>query len=107
MRNRFLYVCLLPFLYALVSMPLQNGSWQEYLLLGASTGLLITTYFLEPSKEVVPVYRTVLVHLFILAVYAAIFYWVSDWSLLEAISFGVLCLPAIIDIGQLVVLRKR
>lgn len=106
MKTIAFYIALVLFLYPLLAMPLEDGSWKEYLLVGASLGMSITALLEKTPVATVPPSRTVLASLLFAGFYTGIFYAVSDASPLELLSLGLLWIPTIKEVGRWAILKK-
>jgi predicted neutral ceramidase superfamily lipid hydrolase len=103
MQSILHYIILIAFSYALISLPIPNGDWQEYLLLGASLAIIILSIKEDIDFEKTKRYRGLIGVVIILGVYWSIFYMLSDWSSLETTSLVILCLGAVINFVRLLV----
>ena len=106
MQHSFYYLLLIPFLYALISIPIPDGDWQEYLLLGASLGMAFLAFKEQAKAQQTNPSKALMAMAFYGGVYGFIFYMSSDWSMLETASLIILCLPSLINFGRVLMGKK-
>ena len=107
MQRTLYYIFLISFLYALISIPMPNGDWQEYLLLGASLAMPILALEEHVGFEKTKLYKALIVTAIFLGVYGIIFYMSSDWSSLETTSLVILCIPPLVNFVRFLVVGKK
>jgi len=101
------YIILIAFSYALISLPIPNGDWQEYLLLGACLGMTILSIKEDIDFEKAKRYRALIAMAIIIGVYWSIFYMLSDWSSLETTSLIILCIAPLINFVRILVRTSK
>jgi uncharacterized membrane protein len=78
-------------------MPIPDGDWQEYLLLGASLGMAFIALKEQMVFKNTASSQAIAAMVIFWGIYGFIFYIQSDWSMLEIASLVLLCLPSLIN----------
>lgn len=94
-------------MYALISLPIPNGAWQEYVLIGTSLAMTIFSLKEKIDFEKTKLYRIVAITIIFLGAYGIIFYLFSDWSILEATSLFILCVAPLVNFVQSLMQHRK
>lgn len=107
MKTVIYYIVLTCFIYSLISLPILNGTWQEYLLIISSLSTTVLALKDQVDFDKAKFFRILAFITVYLAVYCIIFYMYSDWSSLETISLIILCISPIVTFIKLLLKMKK
>lgn len=106
MKTVIYYIVLMSFIYSLISLPILDGTWQEYLLVISSLSTTVLALKDQVYFDKAKFFRILAFITAYLAVYCIVFYMYSDWSILETISLIILCISPLFNFTRLLMKGK-